>query len=1132
MSKIFRLYTEGASTFTDWNESPTFPYNSNNRDNIDDPDGASARNEITSIPSPFARIDLVKNAFKMVTTPHKKTHETDLDGTTIFHKMVSDALDVGEIFFNIDKFKNKIEIIPWDSALMIEQLKQSDMDGHRYLGDALEKYLQSDAQAYNFGDLHNVYLLNFLQGPDELNIIGATSPATVFFSNANKLDYVSQSLNFGQSSPFDDDYYPLYKRDSEYIKFWFILRKSIPDFATRFPEVEEYLKLTMRAITDNTLKSQLRSLTESDTRQLSEIEVRTDGQNNTVEVLGYPLLKRSVANNGNESDFVIDTKKDADIIPLVLPIDSGNRYRDMLYVTDTWGKINSAPCVVEEQDLTKRELPFDGSIRAYITIGDLMQNNIVRVPHKLNNKEYFDGSIELGDEKMSYLLPLKPLFFKYFDVDDLMQPMVDGAPMFEMERLAGGSVKVTLRIPVKSRSRNKYVEYSRNFYGENEADPQHNIGGMREFDFAGFVMPLIRFRQEQDALYTVSCISTYSRNYALKFFKGDQQIADVEMDCRNQNRAANYKAENYTVANNNFDHIEIEDAEGNTGVIVPLFKEQQSVNAFDFSIDLGTSNTHIEYRVNNGPTSQVFSYEQIGKPYSEFFTPSMLQFNGRQLQDDLLAEQSLMERDFLPLAVSQQSDFHFPTRTVLSAAQTTKWHEIVRPFGLVNIPLTYDKRESYLYNRNIYNIKWGKGEMLRVMESYVETLMLMLRNKVLIEQGDLQRVKITWFYPISMAPKRLKNLRETWNSAYNKSFASGQTSNMSESAAPIQYFFRRYANATNLVNVDIGGGTTDIAFARDKEIQYVTSFRFAANSVFENSFSDVDMSNGIVDCYKEQIHRVLTDNKLTELLSIFNSENNVQPSNMASFLFTLKENSMVRGLDSKYVDFNHMLQDDENFKVIFILFYSAIIYHVAQIIKAKDLEMPRHISFSGNGSKLITVLTTDEQQLAAFTKLIIERVVGRKYDKELEILGFESGANPKESTCKGGLLGDIVTDDRDKIVIKKAFGPDFISKEDTYDHVDEEYINRSVEAIKAFYDFVLKDLDDAFDFDANFGVSKQSLQIARTECYKDIATYLRKGLQQRREESDGEDRLEETLFFYPLKGAIHELSNAIYHAIK
>ena len=86
--------------------------------------------------------------------------------------------------------------------------------------------------------------------------------------------------------------------------------------------------------------------------------------------------------------------------------------------------------------------------------------------------------------------------------------------------------------------------------------------------------------------------------------------------------------------------------------------------------------------------------------------------------------------------------------------------------------------------------------------------------------------------------------------------------------------------------------------------------------------------------------------------------------------------------------------------------------------------------------------------------------------------------------------------------------------------------------MKTFFDFVLNELDDLFDFDANFGVSKQSLQIAREECYKDIATYLRKGLQQRREESEGEDRLEETLFFYPVKGAIHELSNAIFHAIK
>ena len=78
MSKIFRLYREGTSTYEDWNNSPAFPYNSANRDTIEDPDGASARHEITSIPSPFARIDLVKNAFKEVCKPDKKTHKADL----------------------------------------------------------------------------------------------------------------------------------------------------------------------------------------------------------------------------------------------------------------------------------------------------------------------------------------------------------------------------------------------------------------------------------------------------------------------------------------------------------------------------------------------------------------------------------------------------------------------------------------------------------------------------------------------------------------------------------------------------------------------------------------------------------------------------------------------------------------------------------------------------------------------------------------------------------------------------------------------------------------------------------------------------------------------------------------------
>ena len=291
MSKVFRLYKEGTTTYQGWNESPAFPYNSNARDTIEDPDGASAKNEITSIPSPFARIDLVKTAFREVCRRATKDIK-ELDGNTIYHKMVSDSLDVGEIFFNIDKFKNKIEIITWDPSLMIPALKDDNNVSHFYVADALDKYLQSDAKTYNFDQLKNIYLLNYTNGPDELNIIGATSPATLFFSGANNLDYIQDIFFSNNDRPFDVDYAALYNRDFEYIKAWWTLRKTIPTFSNLFPEIESYLNLTFKAISDQQIKNKLNSITSASAKDFDLIDVQTHQQSNQVEVLGTVLFKK------------------------------------------------------------------------------------------------------------------------------------------------------------------------------------------------------------------------------------------------------------------------------------------------------------------------------------------------------------------------------------------------------------------------------------------------------------------------------------------------------------------------------------------------------------------------------------------------------------------------------------------------------------------------------------------------------------------------------------------------------------------------------------------------------------------------------------------------------------------------
>lgn len=1130
MSKIFRLYKEGTSTYEDWNNSPSLPYNSASRDTIEDPDGASARHEITSIPSPFARIDLIKTAFKEVCKPDKRTRRVDLDGNTIFHKMVSDTLDVAEIFFNIDKYNGKVEIIKWDPQLMLSELRNSDIVGHQYLADALDKYMVSDSKTYNFGQLQNLYLLNYVEGPDELNIIGATSPATLFFSNANDLKYVN-NIFFGEDKPFDSDYQPLYKRDFEFIKYLFALRKAIPNFANLFPEVDTYLNATYKAIPDQTKKNQLNNITSVALEDFAYIDVADINQRDLVEVLGYNLYKKSSRPVNAQSDFVIKSTISSEK-PLVLPIEAGNRYSDLQYTTGKWGKTNKAPFQDREIDLAKRVLPFEGSLHPYLTISDFFEETIIKVPHTLNNTNYFDGRIHKSG--IAFLLPITPSFFKYFTVDELRDVMADGKPMFEMKLLAGGdSVSVTLRIPIKGAGNVSYIEYNRSYYNNYHVDVKNNAGNIAEMKFTGFIMPQVRFNNPEDAIYNISCVQASSSKTEFVFYKGDEKIFPNASDCRNEDQQYLTKANNYLVKGEIFDYIQVRNHHGYCGIIVPIFKKQGNCGEpFEFAVDLGTSNTHIEYRKGQDKP-QVFGFSKADRQLCEMFTPTK---NECGFLEDLLEDTALIERDFLPDEIGGD-DYFFPTRTVLSCSKTVDWSEEVNPFNLVNLPFTYDKRADLPYNNLKYNIKWGNGDDLRVMEAYVRCLMLIIRNKVLLNNGDLKHTKITWFYPISMAPKRLRRLKETWDEAYKEYFGDGVTTYMTESAAPIQYFFKRYVTATSLVNIDIGGGTTDIAFAKDKSIHHVTSFRFAANALFENSFSDLDDNNGIVDWHKGEILKLLEEKKdLSELVRVFNSTNNHRPSNMVSFLFGLKDNSIPKKakIDGRTLDFNYLLQEDEYFKIVFIVFYTSIIYHIAQITKALDLDVPRHISFSGNGSKVIRVITTDSQILAKYTKLIFEKVIGKPYGKELELLGLERDSNPKNSTCKGGLIGIGAEEDdiRDKTIVFKSDCTGVVTNNDTYRTITERYKENTVKAVEDFFDFVFVEMNRDFNFDNNFGLKTSALNAAHEAAKKDLNTFLEKGIAQRQEETEEDDVIEETFFFYPIKGVLQSMSNEIYKILK
>lgn len=248
MGKVFRLHSQGSNNLAGWENSAK--YTDTVINSIDDPAGANAYQEITSIPTPFARMDLVKRAFGIVCEKDKKTGMPNLSGNTIHHKMVSHTLDIAQMFFSLDKFTGNngcLELIKWNKQAGIQELKGSNTTGHKLMGNTLSLFLEQDRSIYNFDKMDSIYMLRFTVAGGPLNIIGATSPATLFFSSANDFSgIIGNTIRFGNHRALGQDgFQALHERtDEDFICYLYALRSATNGFAILFPEVNAYLDLT------------------------------------------------------------------------------------------------------------------------------------------------------------------------------------------------------------------------------------------------------------------------------------------------------------------------------------------------------------------------------------------------------------------------------------------------------------------------------------------------------------------------------------------------------------------------------------------------------------------------------------------------------------------------------------------------------------------------------------------------------------------------------------------------------------------------------------------------------------------------------------------------------------------------
>jgi hypothetical protein len=196
----------------------------------------------------------------------------------------------------------------------------------------------------------------------------------------------------------------------------------------------------------------------------------------------------------------------------------------------------------------------------------------------------------------------------------------------------------------------------------------------------------------------------------------------------------------------------------------------------------------------------------------------------------------------------------------------------------------------------------------------------------------------------------------------------------------------------------------------------------------------------------------------------------------------------------------------------------------------QNIQLPKHLIFSGTGSKILNIITSDNKILATLSKKIFEEVFKQEFDSEGLTVETEK-TMPKELTCKGGLMSnasDLAFDIQSIKCTLTCLEKQGIDKL-TYDQLIDETKDKIIEHVKKFNTFIIK-LNSQYSFSDFFNASEKSLEIFKLEINKHLRDYLEEGLEfnKKLDEGSSDDReIEETLFFHPLIGTINNLSEQL-----
>jgi len=1110
-------------------------YGAQEINSIVDPSGATASLPITSVPTPFASLELARNAFEICGAVDRNgAHH--LVGDSIYHKIVSFSLDTLEIFFNFHKFAFLFDIIPWNANVQIEGLLQNPDLAHQRLGQTLKLYLNQDAHAFNFGSDTVFYLLNYKKGPAPLNIVGGTSTTSLAVASTNDLSYVDVPLS-GNHNAYDSApaaFRSLMERDPEFVKYVWTLSLQ-HGFSRIYPEVYKYVQESFKALDNPALKADLRSLSASDIQIYDPLTV---GAARVMLPGGVSLATYHAPSPDTVSDFTLKTDFHCDKLPLVLPNALGYNEPGMRYVTGPWNPQVKAP-YHDARAMSDRTLPGDNTQYPYLTVDDIFQPFIIRTAFPVDDRSYFMGNYaDANKNGYSYLLPLKKEIFKYLSLCTICGKTsgAHATNIFEL-RDAGTGIEAIIRLPIQ---KDRYITLRRIYCEIDEPNVDQNKGAVVNCTFDLYLYPSYHIVNADniDKPQRVYLLDGDWRNltkyydYSVEVFKAKQGIGDnlVSSVIKREDKSINALTSKVFVAKNEFDVIKVSNGFAE-GMLIPQYAQvSNGPDAFEFAIDFGTTNTHVEYRVNNGQVthplemsasdSAILTMHPVDRLYEELFV---------QKDIELFLDAPIQE--FMPVAFGAQEMTGLPLRTNICVGKTSSQEEgqgirTKITLGDYSIGFHYERKQALPNNRTITNLKWlGDGNQPYVT-SFFEELLMLIRSKVLRNGGSLKKTQITWFYPVSMEPFRLSQLQSEWSQLCQRLIDEQcPVQRVTESLAPFYYYKNTQGvNAAYrpVVLMDIGGGTTDFAVYENNQPKLISSVRFAGNSIYGDFPGFGIQMNGFFHKYHESYLAKIKASGSNSLQKAYTEVvNGAVSADFVSFLYSLESNAELKKKGIS-ISFSEDLKNDYSLKISLLLFYVAEIYYLAYVLKAKGIGTPAYLTISGTGSKVLDLIG-GQTELEGIAKIIFNDIL-----KDNEKVELKRVSNPKEITCKGGLnmRPEDVIDDAEELCYCFEASP----KLEDIQHirlrdVDKQAIEQGVDFYKKFVDYFFG-LNTKYSFEKKFGINTQRSfsdykAILLEHAREDLAAVLDA---RKTERQDPEAELEDSIFFFPLAGGLNRLS--------